>query len=116
MTGAEMWAAVLEELPKVAIAVGGALAAWGVPRLLERLRLPKEVRAALAKTRPLAARAVEYARSTPTPWDDVGAELWEQMLDLLAGEGIEVTPEIDVIVAKKVAQAARQAKKAKLTA
>lgn len=113
MTGAAMWEWLVGVAPELAKVIGGGLVVILAREALERLRLSKEVRSALAQLRPLSAAAVDRARLTPGPWDDVWTELADSLLQRLVEDGVEVTPEVKAKVAADVAAAERKARKSK---
>lgn len=113
MSAAALWEWLVGVAPELAKVIGGGLVVILAREALERLRLPKEVRAALAQLRPLSAVAVERAKLTQDPWDNVWTELADALLQRLAQGGVEVTPEVKAKVAADVAAAERKARKAK---
>lgn len=113
MTAAALWEWLVGVAPELAKVIGGGLVVILAREVLERLRLPTEVRSALAQLRPLSAAAVERAKLTMDPWDNVWTELADALLQRLAQGGVEVTPEVKAKVAADVAAAERKARRAK---
>lgn len=107
-----MWEWFCSVAPELAKVVGGGLVFILAREALGHLRLPKDVRAALARLRPLSVEAVERARLTPTPWDDVWTGLADELLQQLADDGVQVTPEVRAKVATHVARVERNTRKA----